>query len=478
MNLMLLALRVTLAGVFAIAGLAKLFDRAGSRQSMHEFGIPNVLVPAVSVILPLGELACSVALIVGASAWSGAFGALALLAIFIAAIIINLARGRTPDCHCFGRLHSEPVGWTTVARNAALAAFAGFVVAQGAGHTGPGLVEWLSGLNRTQSMFLGLAIAICALAALQVTMLVQLLAQNGRLMLRIESLEGKADGPIEAPAAVGLPANTEAPTFSLRGLDGMAVTLEALASLGKPLLLFFSEPGCTACETVMPDVARWQRESHDRLLVVPISRGDLQLNRAKSIKYGIEHMLIQTSREVFEAYKVEATPSAVFVKAGQIAGPLAVGPAAIRELVFSATLPEPVKNGNMVPSLVLRDIDNKPLNVGSRRPRSMVLLFWNPSCGFCQAMLNDLKSWERTRSKRAPELVVISTGSVEVNRQQGFRSRVLLDQAFGVGRVFGATGTPSAVLIDEAGRVASDVGVGRPAVLAILGATSVERIPA
>jgi hypothetical protein len=36
--------------------------------------------------------------------------------------------------------------------------------------------------------------------------------------------------------------------------------------------------------------------------------------------------------------------------------------------------------------------------------------------------------------------------------------------------VFGATGTPSAVAIDEEGRVASEVGVGAPAVLALLGA--------
>jgi hypothetical protein len=45
---------------------------------------------------------------------------------------------------------------------------------------------------------------------------------------------------------------------------------------------------------------------------------------------------------------------------------------------------------------------------------------------------------------------------------------MLLDQGFTAGRQFGASGTPSAVLIDGDGRVASTVAVGGPAVLALL----------
>jgi hypothetical protein len=45
-------------------------------------------------------------------------------------------------------------------------------------------------------------------------------------------------------------------------------------------------------------------------------------------------------------------------------------------------------------------------------------------------------------------------------------------------RVFGATGTPSAIVLDENGRVASDVGVGATAVLSMLGAVPVNGVPA
>src|SRR5439155_9771040 len=143
MNAILLILRLILAAVFAVAGFAKLLDRAGSRQSMREFGVPAALANPLALLLPIAELACAAALVPAATAWWGAAGAFALLVLFVAAIAINLARGRTPDCHCFGKLHSEPVGWTTVARNGVLAALAGFVLWQGPEHAGPGLAAWL-----------------------------------------------------------------------------------------------------------------------------------------------------------------------------------------------------------------------------------------------------------------------------------------------------------------------------------------------
>ena len=93
-------------------------------------------------------------------------------------------------------------------------------------------------------------------------------------------------------------------------------------------------------------------------------------------------------------------------------------------------------------------------------------------------MLNDVKSWERTRSRSAPELLVISAGSVESNREQRFRSPVVLDQIFGTGRVFGVTGTPAAIVLDEDGRVVSDVGVGATAVPSMRGAVPANCIPA
>jgi len=74
-----------LALVFAVAGLAKLADRAGSRQAVGEFGVPSALAAPLGILLPLAELAVAAALVPASTAWWGAIGALALLLVFVAA---------------------------------------------------------------------------------------------------------------------------------------------------------------------------------------------------------------------------------------------------------------------------------------------------------------------------------------------------------------------------------------------------------
>jgi hypothetical protein len=44
----------------------------------------------------------------------------------------------------------------------------------------------------------------------------------------------------------------------------------------------------------------------------------------------------------------------------------------------------------------------------------------------------------------------------------------ILEQSFATGRAYGASGTPSGLLIDKEGKVASQVALGAPAVLALL----------
>ncbi len=85
-------------------------------------------------------------------------------------------------------------------------------------------------------------------------------------------------------------------------------------------------------------------------------------------------------------------------------------------------------------------------------------------------MLPDLKEWEESPSEGAPKLLVVSAGAVEANKEMGLHCPVLLDQQFATGRAFGASGTPSAVLVDEAGKIASEVAVGASAVLKLAGA--------
>jgi uncharacterized membrane protein YphA (DoxX/SURF4 family) len=49
------ALRLLLAAVFALAGAAKLADRANSREALLSFGVPERAAPAAAWALPVAD---------------------------------------------------------------------------------------------------------------------------------------------------------------------------------------------------------------------------------------------------------------------------------------------------------------------------------------------------------------------------------------------------------------------------------------
>jgi peroxiredoxin len=514
MDAALLIARLLLAAVFTLAGVAKLADREGSRQAIVDFGAPSAIAAPLGLLLPLAELVVAATLLPASTAWWGAMGALTLLSVFVVGISINLARGRTPDCHCFGQLHSAPAGWKTLARNGVLAAVAGFVLWQGYDGAGPSAVAWLGALSTAQVLGLLGGILVLALLAGQWVFLVHLLRQNGRLLVRLEALETSltSGGSSVAPSqngtpvdqAEGLPVGSEAPEFSLFGLYGESITLEALRSSGKPLMMLFTDPNCGPCNALLPEVGSWQQEHDKKLTLALVSRGEVEENKTKASEHGLKNVLVQKDWEVYESYEVGGTPSAVLISPdGKVASLVAGGDEGIRALLSYAVgertqLPmqpqqhqtegQPCPNcgkvhaaaptvaaaqrvGEEAPEVKLPDLEAKTVELADFRGEETLVLFWNPGCGFCQQMLSDLREWEQNPPEDAPKLLVVSAGTEEANREQGLNSTVVLDQNFAVGRAFGASGTPSAVLVDAQGKVASDIAVGSPAVLQMAGAS-------
>ena len=123
--------------------------------------------------------------------------------------------------------------------------------------------------------------------------------------------------------------------------------------------------------------------------------------------------------------------------------------------------------GEPAPQIELPDLNGAPLSLTYFNGEKVVVLFWDPECAFCREMLPDLRAWEDNPPGETPKVLIVSTGTEEANREMGLSSPVLLDEQLVVGRAFGAPGTPSAVLIDEQGQIASELAVGVPAVLAL-----------
>jgi peroxiredoxin len=472
-----------LAVVFGLAALAKLADRAGSRQAVLEFGVPRSLAGPVAFALPIAELTAAGLLIPTATAVGGAFVALALLVLFIAGISVNLARGRNPDCHCFGQLHSTPVGWTTLARNIVLAGAAVAIAIPGPG-SGHEAFGWVADLRTGEAVALAIAVGLLPVVLALGWAVINLLQQNGRLLVRIEALEQKLGQP---PAAVpaGLQVGDPAPDFAIPDLDGETVTLERLTAPGKPVLLLFTAAHCEPCTALVPEIGRWQGEHGDALTIVVVTTR--QEDEAPMPEFELNRVLVQENTEVSAAYHAWATPSAVVVTPqASIASSLAAGPDQIRKLVdeWASGVPLTVVSGNgevnssrqsgagfqvgeALPSLKLSDLSGETIDLAELKGTATVLLFWSPQCGYCQQMLPDLKACEADHRASDPNLVLISSGSVEANREMDLRSRIALDQGFRAGRLLGVPGTPTGVLIDAEGKVASTPAVGIEAVMAM-----------
>jgi thiol-disulfide isomerase/thioredoxin len=300
-----------LAVVFATAGVAKLADLEGSRRAVAAFGVPGRLVAPLGTLLPPAELATAALLAAGALAGGGGAGALragslsalVLLSLFSAGIAVSLARGRSPDCHCFGQLHSAPASVRTLARNGVLLTLAAFVAGGGE----------LAGT---------LAAAVAMLAIV------------GGVGLRTRGRRLDQAGR----QGEGLPLGTAAPDFELPSLGGARVTLAGLLERGRAVVLVFTDPGCGPCVALAPQVARWQRRHSDELTIAVVERLDGS-NGDEADEHGRRDLLLQRDREVADAYRAAGTPSAVLVSAeGRIASGVAGGGPAIEGLL-ARTLP-------------------------------------------------------------------------------------------------------------------------------------------
>jgi thiol-disulfide isomerase/thioredoxin len=425
-----------------------------------------VLAPA----LILAELAVAALLIPGSTAVAGAAGALALLLLFSGAIATSLARGRAPDCHCFGSLHSAPAGPATLARNGALAALAGFALAGSLADSPAGAFDWVGRLSGAEALAVGLGAALAVFVVAGLTAFVTLLRSYGGVLVRVERLESvlaEAGYDLEAlddAPPLGLELGTPAPEFELAGSGGANVALGDLLARRLPLLLVFTSPGCGPCETLLPDVASWQSAHADRLTVAVAADAEPADVRATAERYELDNVLVDAAGGVYDAYEANGTPSAVLITDdGTVASRLATGPGSIAELVAHVLDAPGLPPG--APAPPLDDLSVLSGGAPSLAGRESLVLFWNPDCGFCRSMHEDLLAWESEASDSAPQLVVISSGDEAGTRAEGFRSPVLLDPEFSVGEAFSAAGTPSAVLIDGEGRVASQVLVGGEAIL-------------
>ena len=334
---------------------------------------------------------------------------------------------------------------------------------------------------------------ICGLlACIGAWIALELMAQNGRLMLRIEALEQRNSGSAQPGAAsgIGQPPGSVLNDFSLPLLSGGTMTL--LQWRGKKVALIFVSPRCSPSIKLLPHLAEaWKTRTPDSPMPLIITTGDVAENRRIFEEHGIQSpVLLQEDNEVAFLHHALVTPMAYLIdEGGFTVGPAAVGRPAILDLLqneqgsssehtpagVSQQVPgsriarEGLPAGTPAPEFTLPGLDGTTISLSDFRGRPVLLVFSDPDCKPCQEMAPLLEQIHRNSSDFA--IVMISRGDQEANRakisERGLTFPVALQRKWEVSREYGMFSTPIGYMIDQFGVLASGAAVGASAILGL-----------
>ena len=496
METFLLLVRLILFGIFALAGIGKFLDLDGSEKAVKDFGAPEELAKPLSVLLPAGEILIALLLLSAATSWFGALFGFLLLLVFIGGMLYQMAQGNAPDCHCFGQIHSEPVSRKSLIRNGIFAFLAFVLIVSGRDNQGAGIFD-ATNSSEGNSMSVILGLATVALLAAAVYFLKTISEQQTQIMRRIEILELTAhEGGRETTRENlsnphdGLPIGAPAPDFELPNVDGRNVAFEHLLTQAKPMLFLFVSPTCSPCAALLPEIEEWQKEIGDKVNFIFLSSGKAKENFDKFAGVNPTQILLQNNREVSTLFNAQWTPTALLINAdGTIASHVAAGDAAIRELIekikdrnledkflfITNTNGDGVKSGNApklgenIPEFSIEDLSGRQINQNDFQGKKTLVAFWSLTCPHCVNMMEDLREWDLQKNLDEPNLVVFSDGEIEAHRNLNLKSPILIDKDYKISEKLGMYGTPSAVLVNENGKIISETATGAPQIWSLLG---------
>jgi peroxiredoxin len=342
----------------------------------------------------------------------------------------------------------------------------------------------------------GVVLLLCCLA------LYQVVAQQGRLLLRLEALErslaerGLLAPEDESPLS-GLAVGTVLQDFDLPNLAGGRMTLSQWR--GRPLLLIFFDPRCPFSLDLLARLAALPSDAAGgRPMPLILTTGQAEENRRLFATHQVAcPVLLQEEREVASFYQVAGTPMAYLVDAqGRTSSPLAAGADAVLALAGpvdaaqqagSASAPgrgklitrapsqsrlkrDGLPAGTPAPAFRLPRLEGGELSLDDYRGRRVLLVFSDPACGPCEELAPRLEQLHRT--SHDPTLLMVSRGDLDANRamvaEHGLTFPVALQRRWEISREYGMFATPIGYLIDQQGTIAADVAVGASAILALV----------
>jgi peroxiredoxin len=328
----------------------------------------------------------------------------------------------------------------------------------------------------------------------------QLVRQNGRILLRLESIEKRLaiHRAEDHRKTAGLPIGAPAPDFELPDLAGVRHKLSRFR--GKDVLLIFFSPKCGFCTKMAADLAALPANGGGgRAIPIVVTNGDADENRKLVEEFGIRCVVLRQERmEVASLYGAHGTPTGCRIDAeGRIASELAVGAEPLLKLadlkpphgdaggekrngsVHKGKRPEPLarsrlnrsglKAGAVAPEFRLPLVGGGELALADLRGRRVLLVFSDPNCGPCDELAPRLQELHLERSDL--QVLVISRRDVQATAAKaealGLTLPIVMQRQWEISLKYGMFATPIGYLIDEQGIVVKDVAVGVEAILAL-----------
>ncbi len=343
-----------------------------------------------------------------------------------------------------------------------------------------------------------LLVAVVLLAALMLVALLNvynLILANGRLLIRLENLEGFLSRPPGPEAMVEeyyatMPPGREAPVFELPDLNGIPRRLTEWR--GQRVLLVFMDPECAFSRRLAPWLAGVTLDIvPGRPVPVVVSTGSVEANRALFDEAGFSGaVLLQRDTEVASAYRVDGTPMSYLIDAdGTVVTDAAVGVQSVLlqageigavEDALDSELPAPLEDGfgarldapvarqdglrpgETAPLFRLPGVNVPEVSLLDFRGRPTVIVFTDPECDACDQVGPALEAAHRANP--ALGIVMVSRGDPELTRAQvageALTFPVAIQRHWELSRRYGVFLTPAAVLIDEWGVVTSNIAAG------------------
>ena len=317
-----------------------------------------------------------------------------------------------------------------------------------------------------------------------------LMRQNGRVLLRLDALEALLDeaGITTEWLPESVPVGSTLEDFVLPDSSGSSVSLADFR--GRRVLLVNWNPDCGFCDLIAPELSDAQpalRKAGTELVLV--SYGDAEHNRRFSAEHGLEcRLLLQDEQRQASFFRAVGTPVAYLLdEQGRVAEPLAAGadqvPALVRRAADGVRLStqrplsesrlerDGLAPGTPAPGFSLPALDGSTVSLSDFRGRRVLLIFSDPQCGPCNALLPDLVRLHGEAGAAGLSFLLVGRGSPDENRskaeEHGVAFPIVLQHRWRLSREYGIFATPVAFLINEQGLIDREVASGADAVLAL-----------